>query len=59
MILFYVKSEYDPNKKYAVRLTPHGYRCGCPYFIFNERRIKECKHIKKIKRLSEASVRAH
>ena len=36
-----------PGKKYDVIKTEEGYKCNCPNFVFNGRRIKKCDHIRK------------
>jgi len=59
-VRFYrVPSFTSPDKiKYTVRLLlPSGeWRCNCPFFLFNEKKMKakglvpKCNHIRKVKR---------
>lgn len=51
---FKVKSFSDPSKNHLVRYVPgNGWKCDCPHFIFNERRLEregrssKCDHIKR------------
>lgn len=38
------------EKEYTVRELPNGeWRCDCPNFVFNWKKIGECKHIKELK----------
>ena len=50
-MLFEVPSFTDPNKTYVVRKTDDGYRCDCPHFIFREKQIHKCDHIRKLQHL--------
>lgn len=52
MKLIKVKSFTDLNKEYTVRQLDSGeWRCDCPNFIFNERKIGSCNHIRKVRHL--------
>ena len=42
-----IESFTTPGKKYLVIKTGEGYKCNCPNFVFNERRINKCDHIRK------------
>ena len=51
-----VKSFSDPNITYTVRRLATGeWRCECPAFVFNERKmiksglIPKCNHIRKLR----------
>lgn len=55
MARFYkINSFTNPAKQYTVRHLDSGeWRCDCPLFVFNERKMNECKHIKEAKRIKE------
>ena len=39
-----IPSETQDHKLYSVRLTPKGWRCDCPAFVFSKN--DTCKHQK-------------
>lgn len=48
---FKVKSFHHENY-YTVRNLPTGeWKCSCPYFVFKQRLITKCDHIRKVQHL--------
>jgi len=55
---FKVKSFTDPDKEYTVRRLADGsWKCDCPHFVFNEKKIGAmgCDHVRKIRHIKTKS----